>query len=915
MRRCMWIGLSGALLLGITSLVFAEQIHRNGFEYAKTVWVKGASDAAFEEVSHITLDQGAHDGQRCEYIKIVGKQGTHVYYQYALGRAPVGDDLTGSLWIKANRPGIQLLARVVLPNERDPSNLENRMTTLLRGEMYRNVGRWQALDLGRPVTLLREQQQLMQAQLKRPLNFADAYIDALLLNVYGGPGPTEVWIDDLEIGPVADGIVPAIHRPVLPRNGRPVSRPGSKGPQVVEFDGTQLLVGKERFFFRGIRYSDTPLKALRTAGFNTVHLDAASSPNTVKEAVDLGFWLVPTLRADDSRYASKESFTREIGRFPESDAILFWHLGGTLTSEQAALTSHKVQLVKAADPGKPVGADVWDGLMAHSRSLQLVGTHRWPLMTTVELPRYRDWLDHRRRLAQNTPFVWTWIQTHTPDWFTQLLYERSSNNEFDEPVGPLPEQIRLLTYIALGSGYRGLSYSSDRFLADSHQGRDRLLGLALLNQELDMLEPLLVTVDDSPEWIDTSVPQVKAAVFRSSRGILVIPMWIGTGSQYVPGQAAAAKVTLKISEVPRSTQAWEVCPAEVRGVPFKRVLGGTEITLTDFGLTSAVVFTADQRLLVRLQEQAKARRQVAAQFSYDQALYQLGKIQKTHEQLVRLGQTAADSGQLIEDANARLRVARQYWDNHLFADAYRESQRALRPLRILMRHEWERAIKSLDSPVSSPYAVTFFTLPRHWQFMDQVSKAVAMSNVLFDGGFETNTAPQQDGWRLEETSLDEVELLAVRAGQVNQPLGGKPGNVPTSAAAPHEGKQCLLLEVKAKARTVPPAALERTFISYTSPAVRLAPGSLVQISGWIRIPSPITASIDGALLYDSAGGEPLAIRLTEPTPWKKFTFYRRVPASGSVNVTLALTGIGSVYFDDIRIEPLVPRSPYTANAK
>ena len=36
---------------------------------------------------------------------------------------------------------------------------------------------------------------------------------------------------------------------------------------------------------------------------------------------------------------------------------------------------------------------------------------------------------------------------------------------------------------------------SDRFLADSHQGTDRLLELALLNQELRMLEPLLLDVD------------------------------------------------------------------------------------------------------------------------------------------------------------------------------------------------------------------------------------------------------------------------------------------------------------------------------------------------------------------------------------------------------------------------------------
>ena len=74
----------------------------------------------------------------------------------------------------------------------------------------------------------------------------------------------------------------------------------------------------------------------------------------------------------------------------------------------------------------------------------------------------------------------------------------------------------------------------------------------------------------------------------------------------------------------------------------------------------------------------------------------------------------------------------------------------------------------------------------------------------------------------------------------------------------------------------------------------------------MRIPENLTASADGALLYDSAGGEPLAIRLIGATKWKKFTLYRNVPASGLINVSLALTGIGTAFFDDIRIEPMYP---------
>ena len=96
-----------------------------------------------------------------------------------------------------------------------------------------------------------------------------------------------------------------------------------------------------------------------------------------------------------------------------------------------------------------------------------------------------------------------------------------------------------MAYAALGSGYRGLGFWSDRFLADSHTGRDRLLALALLNQELEMLEPMLVEGRE-PTWIETSRPEVKAAVIRTKQAVLVLPMWIGGGAQYVPGQDAVS---------------------------------------------------------------------------------------------------------------------------------------------------------------------------------------------------------------------------------------------------------------------------------------------------------------------------------------------------------------------------------------
>src|SRR5688572_19143073 len=184
--------------------VTAQQIHRNRFETRETIWARGPAEASFRETGHDRTDATAHTGQLSERLQLAVEQGTSIHYTYALGRAPLTEDLTLSLWLKANRPGCQLLARVVLPRERNASNLDEPMTTLLRGDVYQQVSRWQRLQVRRPHKLGREQQQLLRAQLGRDVDFTDAYVDQLVLNLYCGPGATEAWIDDLEAGPVLE---------------------------------------------------------------------------------------------------------------------------------------------------------------------------------------------------------------------------------------------------------------------------------------------------------------------------------------------------------------------------------------------------------------------------------------------------------------------------------------------------------------------------------------------------------------------------------------------------------------------------------------------------------------------------------------------------------------------------------------
>src|SRR5205085_7017148 len=105
--------------------------------------------------------------------------------------------------IKASRPGIQILARVVLPHTADPRSGQP-LATMIRGDIYTAVGSWQQLRLLDTPQLLTRQVRVLRAELGPNVDQREAYIDAVLLNVYGGPGQTTVTIDDLDVA----GLVP-----------------------------------------------------------------------------------------------------------------------------------------------------------------------------------------------------------------------------------------------------------------------------------------------------------------------------------------------------------------------------------------------------------------------------------------------------------------------------------------------------------------------------------------------------------------------------------------------------------------------------------------------------------------------------------------------------------------------------------
>src|SRR5205814_2693534 len=121
-------------------------------------------------------------------------------------------------------------------------------------------------------------------------------------------------------------------------------------------------------------------------------------------------------------------------------------------------------------------------------------------------------------------------------------------------------------------------------------------------------------------------------------------------------------------------------------------------------------------------------------------------------------------------------------------------------------------------PTASPFAVSFYTLPKHWQFRHQLEQCTPGGNRLPDGDFE-QSEQLPVGWRVQQATPEEVE-----------------GELRVTTDQPHDGRHCLMIQVRPKVLTDPTAGpagpptpvtlLEPTYLAVTSPPVQLPPGSL-----------------------------------------------------------------------------------------
>jgi hypothetical protein len=726
---------------------------RDGFESPEPSWREedNPTDASLLLRVHDRSDEMAHDGRRAERWTFDVGPGSALYYSYSLPKIPITKDLRASLYVRSNRVGVRIYGHVVLPADRDPERGEPSFL-LVPGTANDTPDRWQRIELSDLPLAIERQARVLRAGTHRPVRLEGAYLDRLVINLYGGPGESEVWVDDLVVSPVSDELADGSESE--PAEGRPEpARPRRAG--AVEFRGNYLKKDGQPWFPRAVAAPGADPGSLRRAGFDVLAVPARIDADDARRVAEMGYQLMPTLAAPAG--TDPETIGATAATFPIASAVAFWDLGLELGRADDPATRGRelnwarrvvqsIHRASGASAAPVLGAvsDLFPQYALFGRNLDIIGVEPPGIGSAYEPLEIEQFLLQRRRMtATRNPnaLFWAWIPASAPAVLRRSVWGDDVPPSWGWPTVS-PDQLRMFTYAALAAGYRGLGFRGDAELGRPG-GLDRLYELTLLLAEIELLEPILARgADPIVHWpvfppdpeiplvynssgmaggfsntgrnsgtkkIDTrevrALPNVIAAAIDSEdgRSKLLVVVDLAAGGQWQPPQMGYKKLRLLVP-APESAQAYEINPGECRPLESRREAGGRRITLPLFQGTALVLLTTDESAVEPIRSQVDRIRPRAADIAIKQAELRLEEASRLNGLLAQRGVRARDAEDLLAEARSMIDSARDALNRQDFAAAWGEARRVGQPIRMVLNALWYDAVVDYQAAVSAAMA-------------------------------------------------------------------------------------------------------------------------------------------------------------------------------------------------------------------
>jgi hypothetical protein len=888
------LALVAALNCLADGVVWADAAVFRSFDGPELTWQLGDGRPGVGVVSHGCVGDDTRQGSGSEHLVVAAPMGDSLHFICPVGRLPVLEEFESRLWVKANRPGVTLAARVVLPRSIDAASGAPQ-TVLVAGGHCEVSDRWQQLKLSNAQGLLEAQARILRMTPGRQIDTREAFVDAIVLVVPGGAANTAVWTDALEV----DGVVTSTTRestdgdssattrviPAIPPLGQRAAgaRPeptalSAAGLPLVQFQGTMLLVAAKPFFPLGVEWNHEPLEYLAARGCNTIWTDEPPTRELADEAAKAGVWLICRPPSPD------EIAQRGLGDALER--VLAWNLGSPAGPQELDYFRRWADEVRGQDPvaRRPiVMTPRGDWLPASRLADALVADHQ----ATSRLPPndFAEWLHGVALLGRPGTPLWASIPTQ-PSQRTHRQVAALAGRKSASPSVLDDEQIEWLVTAAATSGCRGIVFRSDSPLdATDDATKRRAVLLEMLSSQLDLLSPWLTA--GKPIGAATSTDSsATAIVLQVERARLLIPTsWKSSAENSRASSKNASSVVFIVPGIPESNEAFRLSGASLETLSAKRVAGGMRIVL-DRGPPSLVLLTEDPAVIATFRQRIARGARRAAQLQYSLASTRAKSLSGIAPQLSRLGVSTKTLDKALGAANTLIVQANSLLAAGNFDASYQRSANVRRMLAEAIA-DGRQAVADSPPLESVPFGTSHDMLLPQAEFARSLLAFRSGENQLIGGDFEDLGQLRHFGWE-----------------HVDDPLAGVETRVELSGRRPHEGRYCLQLSATAVPAGTEPQIVGRPLVWITSPPVRAMAGDVIEISGWVRVSQPIVGTIDGLEIVDSLGGPELALRVRDAADWQPFRMIRSAADTTDFTVTFALHGVGAACVDGIMVRTL-----------
>ena len=823
----------------------------------------------------------------CQQIHVNAGYGTRILTSRRVQPAWVIDELKPALWIKARRPHVRLYARVVLPKTEDPLE-DGPMTVLLPGPEYVDTGRWQKLDFADLAQSLPELLERavwkLRARYDRRIDDQQAYIDRLVLNVYSGSGANTVWVDDVSMpgaieidGDAAVAGTSPSGWPVRQASWQEETTPGTRRPALARCNSTILEVRGQPFFARIIQHNGESFELLRDLGFNTVELSRPATIQQLRQAESLDLWLV--CPAPES--AGVEPISADY------DRVLAWKLDTDPYLPDVNLLANRVQEIRHSDfrTDRPVVVFANTHLYELARVSDILSVGFEPVGGSFVLGQYSDWVEQRTRLARRNMPVWATVQTELPATISRQTAALAATT----PPTPLEAaQIRFMAYEAAAGGARGMRFvSRSRLDAADPVARLRSVTLRWLNAHLRHLEPwvcggAVVNREESDDG------RQQLTTLSTPLGRLILIQRASNYEQWAAGDAEVSVFRFSDPSLGTSEQPYHLSENGLILLDQGRLLSGNEITIEHCGPLEAVMITDQPAVINRMAETYMlAGDRAQAEMHLEIVRQWLAIAQLINEQLARMGQGLAPASGAINEANNAAQLAGMLVAGDSAMTANQRLHEADQKLAAARREILQASRSLFSSRTSSPLLAHISLVPLHFDLLNRIDPSRWQANGLAGGDFENLDHMTAHQWENHRATMEGIRT-----------------HVELASGPAVRGESSLLLRVQADGAAGSPPLVDRTPLWIQSAEVPVRAGQLVRIHGWVRIPQPVSGSLEGLRIVDSIGGHDLAERITRTSGWQEFTMYRCPSTDTRVRLTFEMTGLGEAWIDEVTINTI-----------